>query len=54
MKANPVIKTQLNLALKNELTAINQFFLHARMCGHWGLENLNTKEYLITHKLQPI
>ena len=45
MKGKPVIKTQLNQVLKNELTAINQFFLHARMCGHWGLENLNKKEY---------
>lgn len=45
MKGNQAIKKQLNQLLKNELTAINQFFLHARMCGHWGLESLNKKEY---------
>ncbi len=39
------IKKQLNQLLKNELTAINQFFLHARMCRHWGLDSLNDKEY---------
>lgn len=45
MKGIPKIKKQLNLLLKNELTAINQFFLHARMCRHWGLDTLNDKEY---------
>ena len=45
MKGSPKIKKQLNQLLKNELTAINQFFLHARMCRHWGLESLNDKEY---------
>ena len=45
MKGIPKINKQLNQLLKNELTAINQFFLHARMCRHWGLENLNDKEY---------
>lgn len=45
MKGIPKIKKQLNQLLKNELTGINQFFLHARMCGHWGLESLNGKEY---------
>lgn len=45
MKGIPKIKKQLNQLLKNELTAINQFFLHARMCRHWGLEGLNDKEY---------
>lgn len=45
MKGTPEIKKQLNQLLKNELTAINQFFLHARMCRHWGLDSLDSKEY---------
>ncbi len=45
MKTNPAITQQLNRLLKNELTAINQFFLHARMSRHWGFDRLNDKEY---------
>ncbi len=45
MKGIPQIKKHLNILLKNELTAINQYFLHARMARHWGLEALNDKEY---------
>lgn len=45
MKGDPNIIKLLNAQLTNELTAINQYFLHARMYKHWGLEKIAKKEY---------
>ncbi len=45
MKSEGEIVDALNKVLKHELTAINQYFLHARMFRHWGLDKLNEHEY---------
>lgn len=45
MKADPIIIQHLNKILANELIAINQYFLHARMYKDWGLKVLADKEY---------
>ncbi|MGZ4953867.1 MAG: bacterioferritin [Methylobacter sp.] len=45
MKGDIKIIETLNKLLKNELTSINQYFLHARMFRHWGLEKLNDYQY---------
>jgi bacterioferritin len=45
MQSDPKVVEHLNTQLTNELTAINQYFLHARILRHWGVTKLGKHEY---------
>jgi bacterioferritin len=43
VKGDPAVIDVLNEVLTNELTAVNQYFLHARICDNWGYDRLHEK-----------
>jgi bacterioferritin len=45
VRGDPTVIQHLNKILKNELTAVNQYFLHARLLRHWGVTKLGHYEY---------
>ena len=45
MKGNDAIEEALNAVLTAELTAINQYFIHHKMCENWGYQKLSAKKY---------
>lgn len=45
MQGDPLVINFLQAQLKNELTAINQYFVHYRMFKHWGFDHIAKKEY---------
>ena len=45
MQGDPQVIAHLQAQLKNELTAINQYFVHYRMYKHWGFDKIAKKEY---------